>query len=202
MKSKNELSFTKIFKEKTGKEFDTYYKKYYPKLTWTIKNLNINDIDAESIANEAFIRSLEKIEQYKPEYQYSTWLFNIGKNIAYKFKKDEAKTICVDISKSNVDDNVASFQYFLNTKIDETNTNISYEDVHSIKYEETLKEISDLSPKYKDIIEMCDIYGLTYNQIVDETGESLQTIKNRLHHGRKKIKNKLKNKFEYVVNSY
>lgn len=202
MELKNELSFTKIFKEKTGKEFDTYYEKYYPKLTWTIKRLNINDIDAESIANEAFIRSLEKIEQYKPEYQYSTWLFNIGKNIAYKFKKDEAKTVCVDISKSNVDEDGASFQYYLNTQIDETNNNESYEDIHSIKYEETLKEISDLSPKYKDIIEMCDIYGLTYNQIVDETGESLQTIKNRLHHGRKKIKNKLKNKFEYIFDSY
>lgn len=202
MELKNEVCLKKTLEEKTGKKFETLYAKYYPKLTWIIQKMNINKIDAESLANTAFIKSLQKIDQYDNKYHYSTWLFNIGKNLAYKFKTDEAKTICVDTSKSNNDDETKSFQYYLNTQIDETNDTISYEDMHNLKYEETLKEISKLSPKYKAIIEMCDIYGMSYNEIVESTGESLQTVKNRLHHGRKKIQSNLKNKFDYIVNNY
>ena len=203
MELKEELCFRKIFKEKTGRDFNEYYTKFYPKLTYIIERFNMNHIDAESIANEAFVRSLEKIEQYNPEYQFSTWLFNIGKNMAYKFLRDRAKEISVDTSQgSNNDEETAGFQYHLNAQIDETNHSESYENVHKIKYEETLKEISNLPEKYKHIIEMCDIYGMSYNQIVEESGESLQTVKNRLHHGRKRIQNKLKVKFEHIIENY
>lgn len=202
MELKNELSLRENFKEKTGLDFDEYYLKFYPKLTYTIERLNMNHIDAESIANEAFIRSLEKIEQYNPEYQFSTWLFNIGKHMAYKFLTDRAKEIPVDTTVNSDSEETAGFQYYLNTQIDETNHTESYEEIHKLKYNETLKEINNLPKKYKYIIEMCDIYGMSYNQIVDETGESLQTVKNRLHHGRKIIQKKLKTKFNYLVENY
>lgn len=202
MELKNEKKHTDNFKESTGLNFNEYYTKYYPKLAYTIGKFNINSIDAEAIANEAFMRSLEKIDQYNPKYQYSTWLFNIAKNIALKFINDESKLVCVDTSKTNEDTEGASYQYYLNTQIDESDLTESYEDLHAMKYAETLKEISNLSPKYKRIIEMCDIYGLTYNQISEETGESLQTVKNRLHHGRKKIQNNLKAKFELLLDNY
>jgi len=202
MELTEELCLKKQFEQKTGKKFDDYYLKFYPKLIYTVQKMNINQIDAEDIANQAFIKSLQKINQYKPEYEYSTWLFRIGINIANKFKNDSTKTILVDTSASGNEDDVSGLQYYLNTQIDETNDDQSYETMHDLKYNETLKEISELSPKYKNIIEMCDIYGLSYNEITEETGETLQTVKNRLHHGRKKIKSKLKNKFNYIVKSY
>lgn len=69
MELKNEKKHTDNFKESTGLNFNEYYTKYYPKLAYTIGKFNINSIDAEAIANEAFMRSLEKIDQYNPKYQ-------------------------------------------------------------------------------------------------------------------------------------
>jgi RNA polymerase sigma-70 factor, ECF subfamily len=190
------------FQEKTGKEFNTYYAKYYPKLVWIIQRMNINKIDAEDLANMAFIRTLEKIDIYDKKYHYSTWLFDIGKKMAFQFMKDRAKLVCVDTSKSSDDEDYSSYQYYLNNEIDTFNDTIDNEEMHNVKYKETLKEIAKLSGKYKEIIELCDIHGYSYLDIVDMTGESLQTIKNRLHHGRKKIKTNLENKFEYILDNY
>lgn len=191
------------FKEKIGKEFNTFYGKYYPKLVWIIQKMNINKLDAEDIANKAFIRTLEKIDIYDKKYHYSTWLFDIGKKMAYQFMKDRAKLVCVDTSKSSDDsEEYSSYQYYLNSEIDSYNETVDHDNMHSKKYNETLKEIANLSGKYKEIVELCDIHGYSYLDIVDITGESLQTVKNRLHHGRKKIKTNLEDKFEYIIQNY
>lgn len=198
----NEKSFETIFKEKIGKDFNTYYKKYYPKLVWIVQKMNINEIDAEDIANRAFMRSLEKIEQYNPQYHYSTWLFDIGKKMAYQYKKDQAKIVLVDVSSNDSDDESSNYEYYASIQLDSNNETESYETMHNHKYNETLKEISKLSDKYKNIIELCDIHGMSYLDIAEITGENLQTVKNRLHHGRKKIKENLKHTFEYIIENY
>lgn len=200
-----------IFLEKTGKNFNAFYSKYYKKLVWQIQKLNINILDAEGIANDAFMHSLEKIDQYNPEYHYSTWLFTIGRNKAYEYKNLNAKTILVDTNnEGNDNDTFNTFQYYLNTKIDNLSKNIDNEKMLSFKYNETLKQIATLDPKYKIIIELSDIHGKSYNEIIDILGnelhldpdQRLQTVKNRLHHGRSKIEKQLKSKFQYIMNNY
>lgn len=190
------------FKEKTGKDFNTYYTKYYPKLTWIVQRMNINKIDAEDIANKAFMRTLEKIDIYDKKYHYSTWLFDIGKKMAYQFLKDRTKLVSVDTSCGDNDDDNASYQFYLNNAIDTYEDTIDNEQMHAIKYNETLKQISQLDHKYKNIIELCDIHGYSYTDIAEMTGESLQTVKNRLHHGRKKIKTNLHDTFEHILENY
>jgi DNA-directed RNA polymerase specialized sigma24 family protein len=66
------LSYEEQFLQATGKNFNVYYKKFYNKLVYYIKSMSITQLDAEELAATAFMTSLEKIHQYKPEYQYST----------------------------------------------------------------------------------------------------------------------------------
>ena len=72
----------------------------------------------------------------------------------------------------------------------------------TLKYEETLREISKLDPKYKRIIELSDIQGKSYNEICAILEIELGTVKNRLHHGRLRLENKLKEKFRLVEANY
>lgn len=208
------LSYEEKFKTVTNQDFNIFYKKYYPKLVWQVQKLNINVLDAEDIANKAFIQSIDKIEQYNPEYHFSTWLFTTGKNMAYKFKKDNAKYVLVDSnsSGSDVDDSMAfdALQYHQNIKMDNIHEDLESQNITNLKAQEVLKEIEKLGPKYKTIIELCDIEGLSYNDIVDLLGDELgekeelrlQTVKNRLFHGRTKIENNLKRKFNHICENY
>jgi len=207
---KNDLE--KLFFEKTGRNFNVFYKKYFDKLVWKIHRLNIDILDAEGIANDSFMHSLEKIEQYNPEYHYSTWLFTIGKMKAFHFKNQSKKTILVDCStNSDADDSAsATMQHYLNNKIDTYNQDIDTQEMISLKYYETLKEINKLAPKFKTIVELYNIHGKSYNDIVNILGseihkdedQRLQTVKNRLHLGRNKIEKSLNGKFKHIMENY
>lgn len=214
------LSYEEKFKQVTNLDFNTFYKKYYPKLVWQIQKLNINVIDAEGIANNAFIQSIDKIDQYNPNHEnkkgdvlnFSTWLFTVGKNMAYKFKKDNAKIVLVDTnsSGSDNDDSIAfdAMQYHQNMKMDNYHGDLESQTITDLKALETLKEIEKLGPKYKTIVELCDIEGFSYNDIIDLLGaelegkDKLQTVKNRLFHGRAKLEKNLTKKFNYIQDNY
>ncbi len=206
-------SLEQRFEMITGKSFNTFYAKYYKKLVWKIQQHNINSIDAEGLANDAFMHSMEKIHQYNPEYHYSTWLFTIGRNFANQFKKDNKKYVLVDTTvDSSSDDSTAfnTYQYYLNSKIDNSTAEVDSQKMLALKYDETLKQISYLDDKYKVIIELADIQEKSYNEIIDILGndlhvdpkQRLQTVKNRLHHGRTKIEKNLKTKLNYITNNY
>jgi len=192
----------KIFKEKTGKDFDTYYLTFYPKLVWMVQKMSITSLDAEDIANQAFIRSLEKIEMYNPQFQYSTWVFDIAKKFSYQYKKIQHKTVCVE--RITEDDGMnedlgsqSALKYYINavTATDDYEEKSVSERKLAAKYNMTLKAIATLKDKYKEVIKMCDIEGRSYIEIVELTGLNMQTVKNRLHHGRLKIEEALKDQF-------
>jgi len=199
-------SFEQQFLEKTGHDFNKFYAKYYLKLVWIIQRMNINKIDAEDITNQAFMQALHKIEKYNPQYHFSTWLFDIGKKMGYQYKKDEKKLpICVDTNDKGGDEDDQNYdpvQRYLKSKMDSMQDDFNTQHMTSLKYKETLREISKLDPKYRRILELSDIQGKTYNQICEILGIELQTVKNRLHHGRLRLENNLKDLFKHIEANY
>lgn len=197
-----EKSYEQQFLEVTGKDFNTFYKKYYNKLVWIIQKMNINSIDAEGLANDAFMKAFDKIHMYKPEYNFSTWLFSIGKRMACEYKNQQKKRgILFDAS---AEDSVDSdpIQFYMKNKMDSVQVDYCSQKLTCMKYEDTLKEIAKLDPKYKRIIELSDIQGKSYNEICNILGIELSTVKNRLHHGRLRIENNLKEKFKLLEENY
>lgn len=204
-KKQSKNHYEQLFLEKTGKDFNIFYNKYYTKLVWIIQRMNITPLDAEDIANQAFIQALNKIDQYNPKYHFSTWLFDIGKKYAYQYKNKQAKReILVDTTIDNEDNNNSydMVQNYLRNKIDDSQIENDTHNITTLKYVETLKQISKLGDKYKEIIELCDIQGKSYNEICEILNIKLQTVKNRLHHGRLKIENDVKHKFEHIECNY
>lgn len=198
---KQQNNYEQSFKEATGLKFTDFYQKYYTKLVWHIQKFNITELDAEGIASTAMMQGLEKIDGYNPKYHPSTWMFTIGKNLALQYKIDSKKEVLVDTSGDYSDDDssFSTFQYYLNSKIDNSEETIGNEAISNEKYQETLKEISKLDNKYKEFIELRDIQGKEYDEIAEILGVKLQTVKNRLHHGRMKLKNNTSEKFRKIV---
>lgn len=201
MELKEQKSYEQLFFDITGQQFNKFYAKYYNKLVWHIQKFKITQLDAEELANEALMQSLEKIKMYNSNYHYSTWLFTIGKNLALQFKNDNKKYVLVDTSGDSNDDNKAynSLQYYLNSKLDNSTELLESQTISTLKYDETLKEISKLDAKYKVYIELCDIQNKSYNEIAEIMGVEEHTVKNRLFHGRKKLEAITKNKFKKIV---
>lgn len=186
------------FTLKTGLNFNQYYEKFYPKLVWHMKTFKITDLDAEDLANQAFMKTLDKIDTYDPQYEFSTWLFKIATNMALQYKKRQLKDVYVTMEEPSEDDWTPLHSHIQYKLADDTVDNTEYEERVQTKYKMALKEIMNLPDKYRRFIELCDIEGKSYNEIMEITGHALHTVKNRIFHGRSILGKELNQALEWV----
>lgn len=200
------INYGKKFKEATGRDFDEYYGTFYNKLLYYITRFGINEIDADALVNDTFMRAFDKIEQYNNNYEFSTWIFTIARNLTLQHITNNKNTIQVDYNTEREDDfnsSTSTLKYHLMNKLDEFYNNDDEENNLTLKkYNETLKEIYKLGPIYKNIIILREIDGKTYDEIAEMLNISLQTVKNRIYHGRLKLNKILKPRFEQMYKEY
>ena len=72
-------------------EFETIYNKYYKYVKQYVISLCFDEIIAEDITQEAFLKAFEKADKFKGDSRIETWLCSIAKNIflSYKRRKKE-----------------------------------------------------------------------------------------------------------------
>jgi len=168
----------KVFKERTGKDFNSLYTKYYPKLVYFTSKICNDTQKAEDISTESFLSAFDKIEKYEKEKsQFSTWLFTIARNILLQDIKSSKKTISID---TEYDEEGTTLKDF----IQEENNDTHIQDVNQRKAEIMKEHISNLKDPYKRVIEMREIKRMAYKDIADELGKNLSTIKSQIRNGR------------------
>lgn len=168
----------KVFKERTGKDFSSLYKKYYPKLIYFTAKMCNDQQRAEDISTDSFMIAFEKVEKYdKEKSQFSTWLFTIAKNLVLQDIKNKKKTMSLDVE---LDEEGTTMKDFLPEQED-------YEHMHELtskKSDIMKKHISGLKNPYKKVIEMREIKKMAYKDIADELRLNLSTVKSQIRNGR------------------
>ena len=154
--------FENKFKDKTGQNFNTYYKQYKPKLTWYLTRYTKNLETAEEFANIAFVQGLEKIDTYKPDLsQFITWLTSIAVNLVIKNYNDIKKANLISLEKE-ISENL-TLNSFL--KYDENDDEKELENENSIKCNIIKDVIYSLPNKYKKVMIMRELNKKPYKDI-------------------------------------
>jgi RNA polymerase sigma-70 factor (ECF subfamily) len=186
----------KIFVERTGKDFSTLYKKYYPKLIYYTSKMCNDPQKAEDISTDSFMTAFEKIDKYDVEKaQFSTWLFTIAKNLALQSIKNDKKNISLDIEYDNEGTTMKDF-------ITEEESDIVLHDVQDKKAEIMKKHIDALKEPYKSVIEMREIKRMSYKDISDTLGKNLSTIKSQIRNGRAILVKETETEFKQLEEMY
>ena len=182
----------KLFKERTGKDFNSLYIKYYPKLIYFTSKMT-NDLQkAEDISTDSFLLAFEKIDKYEKEKsQVSTWLFTIAKNLALQDIKNNKKQISMDIE---FDEEGTTMKDFIQ---EEEDTNYLH-DIWEKKAEVMKKHIKNLKNPYKRVIEMREIKRMSYKDISDELKLNLSTVKSQIRNGRAILMKESKREFDQI----
>jgi len=187
----------KVFKERTGKDFSTLYKKYYPKLVYFTSKICDDSQKAEDISTDSFLTAFDKIDKYEKEKaQFSTWLFTIARNLALQDKKVGKKTLSLDIQ---FDDEGTTMKDFITTE-DETDVHIH--DLHDRKSEVMINHINKLKHPYKEVIEMRELQRMSYKDISDQLGMNLSTLKSRIRNGRQILIKETHKEFKDIDDMY
>jgi RNA polymerase sigma-70 factor (ECF subfamily) len=157
-----------IFKEQTGKDFNTLYQKYYPKLVYFTSKICNDQQKAEDISTDSFLAAFEKIEKYEKEKsQFSTWLFTIAKNLALQDIKPTRKTMSLDVE---LDEEGTTLKDF----IQEEESYLHLQELNDKKSEIMKCRISALKDPYKTVIEMRELKKMTYKNIACNQGRDVK----------------------------
>ncbi|MDY0255534.1 MAG: sigma-70 family RNA polymerase sigma factor [Tenuifilaceae bacterium] len=149
-----------------------------------------NKSDAEDLTIEAFGKAFKSINQYTPNFAFSTWLFKIATNNCIDFiRKRRANIISIDQPTEDVD-GVASIPAtnLQSGSLDPEESLIKIQNIQLVK-EVVLK----LKPRYRKLIELRYFKEYSYEEISDELELPLGTVKAQLFRARELLFNILSN---------
>lgn len=145
-----------------------------------------NASDAEDLTIEAFGKAFKNIQQYTPNYAFSTWLFKIATNNCIDFiRKRKTTTISLDQNDDDPDKSTPDIQA--------PNLDPEEEMIREQK-QKTMREIvSKLKPRYRKLIELRYFKEYSYEEIAEELELPIGTVKAQLFRARELLFNILKN---------
>ena len=202
MKKSDKINELEIqFEERTGINFQLFYKNYKPKLMWYISRYTKDLEIAEDYVADAFIQALLNIGTYKrPDEggaQVNTWIYKIAENIVKKAHKDSERLPTNSLDKEMAENfNLSNLIPYDDGKRKVEEYNIFMKKADVIK--ETIFNLPEKDFKYKKVLIMREIDGMAYKEISEELNINLSTIKSQIKKGRNIIRKKVLKKFQEI----
>ena len=181
-----------FYKERNEKTYNELYNRVRPGLKSYIWKVLKDQEAVEDVLSNTLIKLWTKIDQYKPEYQISTWLYRIAFNesLGYirernkKYSLDGMKELGIEVSEGNQLNETLSMLIEDTTAMKSENDFWDEENELMGKYNLALSCINDLKPMYRDMLSDRLISKMKYEDIATKHNVPLQTVKNRIRRGK------------------
>lgn len=139
--------------------------------------------DAFDAAQDAFVLAYQKLESFRGDSQFYSWLFRIGYNAAVSGKRRaRLKVHSLDAAREQS-----------GTEPDESRPDSEPGHAMEVAEQQTLvqRALSELTDEYRTVIVMKEMEGLSYEEIAELTDVPIGTVRSRLHRGRIELRDKL-----------
>ena len=135
-----------------------------------------NEYEAEDITIESFSKAFDKIHTFKDEFEFSTWLITISKNI--QIDKTRKKNASIHSQSSTTSDEQVK-------RIPDDSPTPEDKLITKQNLVELLHFIKQLKPHYQDVINLRYFQEMSYLEISKKLNEPLNNVKVRLLRARK-----------------
>src|SRR5688500_2764318 len=149
---------------------------------------------AEDLAQETFIKVLNYIDRYRPEFKFSSWLFKIANNVAIDhLRKRHLDTISIDGSP-----HASSAAEIEATSLDvAVRQESALEEMEAKELgSEIERAIARLRPEYRSCIMLRHVEGRSYEEIAATLDLPLGTVKTYIHRARHQLREALEGERE------
>jgi RNA polymerase sigma-70 factor (ECF subfamily) len=141
---------------------------------------------AEDLAQETFIKVLNAIGTYRPEFKFSSWVFKIANNTAIDhLRKRELDTLSLEGSPHAT----------TAEGVEATTLQIGSDDESPLETVEALElggeieaAINQLRPEYRSCILLRHVDGRAYEEIAELLDLPLGTVKTYIHRARHELR--------------
>ncbi len=144
---------------------------------------------SEDLAQDAFVKVLNHIDKYSPEFKFSSWLFKIANNVAIDhLRRRRIDTISMDGSPhattaSEVEASSLELEADQENALDELEARELGSAIE--------KAIARLRPEYRACIMLRHVEGRAYEEIAATLDLPLGTVKTYIHRARHELRKAL-----------
>ena len=170
--------------------FDNLVTRYSGDIYALLYRVTENAEDAGDLTQETFLSALKSIKNFRGESELKTWLFRIALNHSrnrFRWWKRHRRdrTVSLDAPVGNSEMLVQEMLASSSPAPDE----------NAIRHERQralLLALAELPVNFREAVVLCDIEGLSYDEIAATLVISLGTVKSRIARGRSELREKLK----------
>ncbi len=175
------------------KAYAELMKHYKDSLYFMLLKMTNDPNDADDLTLEAFGKAFKNLQQYTPDYAFSTWLFKIASNN------------CIDYLRKKKKNTFSMNQGFVQEEGNELANNLPSNTLdpeeNFIKKQKAnlMREVVEkLKPHYRKLIKLRYFQEYTYEEIAAELELPLGTVKAQLFRAREFLYNILKKSQERI----
>ncbi len=178
-KAIEDLALVKAAKKGDQSAYSQIMVRYREPIYYLVLKMIRNESDAEDLAIESFEKAFKKLDQYTPQYAFSTWLFRIATNHCIDFiRKKKLKTTSIDEEIEGRKGGTWSVQVQSQTK-DPEEKFIEKQKISLMRtYVEKLEE------PYKTLVTLRYFKEWSYDEIASDQKIPLGTVKAQLFRSR------------------
>lgn len=172
--------------------FDEIVARYKGRIYGYLYRMTGNAEDAEDITQEVFVRMYTSIGSFRAEASLSAWLFRIAGNLAVDaFRRAKNRRILVRSLDGEVAADVGDENAFVTRDVPDW----SREPMTLLARAESGAQIQTalekLPPRLRSAVVLCDIEGLSYEDIAVVERIPLGTVKSRIFSARAALRKRL-----------
>lgn len=176
--------------EDRGLTFEQIISKYEKKIFNLILRHISDREEAEDLTQETFLNAYKSFATFRGECKIHTWLCQIALNqCKNRFRqRDRRRSVegpSLDQPTTGAEEPVRAMEI---ADWDQSPQEVL---IRNETYRYVLKAIDSLPDEYRTVIVLCDLQQMSYQQIAQITGLSLEAVKTRIHRGRLMLRRKV-----------
>jgi RNA polymerase sigma-70 factor (ECF subfamily) len=144
---------------------------------------------AEDLAQETFIKALNAIGSYRPEFKFSSWIFKIANNAAIDhLRRREVDTLSIDgAPNATTPDDIEATALQVGDRGETPLAELEARELGGA----IERAIGRLRPEYRSCIMLRHVEGLAYEEIAQLLDLPLGTVKTYIHRARHELRDML-----------
>jgi len=165
--------------------FGQLVRRYQDRLFNSMVRITGCPAEAEDVVQDAFVQAFVKLDRFKRESQFFTWLYRIALNTSISRHRKQKPTVSIDQQQD-------AFGAVLAANTEEVGSALERDE----QMAQLAAALNQLSEEYRKILVLRELEDEPYESIAQILELPVGTVRSRLHRARKQLHEVLKTRHE------
>ncbi len=189
VRSAVETEFIERLRNGDAQAFDTLVLRFSNDIYALLFRLTQDAEESADLTQETFLSAFKAVKKFRGEADLKTWLFRIAINesrnrFRWWKRRFRSKTDSLD---APVGESEKSLSETISSNFASPEENI----LRREREKHLTKAVNDLPENFREVVILCDIEGLSYEEISTALDVNIGTVKSRIARGREELRKKL-----------